>query len=67
VVITNFEKFEFLFWDEFYLRVCSKEYSSNELDLKDNYRHLANNSINKENKEGTDDCTGYHNNIASML
>lgn len=66
VIITNFEKMEFLFWDEFYVRLCSTEYSSEEDHLKDSFRHLANNSINKNVDENLKNSTPFQNNIASQ-
>jgi tubulin monoglycylase TTLL3/8 len=67
VVVTNFENLEFLFWDEFYVRLCSTPYSDKEEHLKDSFRHLANNSINKNVDQSLKNSTPYHNNIASLL
>lgn len=71
VVVTGFEKIEFLFWDEFYTRICSRTYEDTEEALRDSYRHLANNSINKAAIEQDSQDQGlqalpFHNNIASL-
>ena len=72
-MVTSFNPLRVYMYNEGMVRLCTHEYSLNEKELKDSFKHLTNYSINKnsddfvENSNADEDDTGSKQSFSSFL